>query len=378
MMGYIEAPPGLENVAVASTAITYIEGGNDQICYRGYDVKELARSSTYEEVAFLLLRGRLPLEHELKDFSDMLRSCRPLSPLHRSFLRSLPSEMEVIDSLAATLLLPAEKTKGHPSVHGPNYDLGCQIIAETPTIFAAAHRLHLGLEPLEPRPDLGHAANFLYMIRGEVPSPVESRAFDAVMILHADNELNTSTFAARVAASTRADMPSAIVAALSTLKGPLHGGASMHVIRQLDEIGEPSRVEEYVKERFDSGQRVTGFGHRVYKVEDPRATVLRELARDLSKAKGDSTRFGMLLRLERAVKEKKSLPVNIDLYSSCVYSQLQIPLELFIPIFAASRTVGWTAHIREEYAAGKLISPVAIYNGNRNLKYVKLSERTSA
>ncbi len=374
-MGRIEVPAGLESVVVTTTAVSRIDGDPDSLLYRGYDVQELAHESSYEEVTYLILESRLPNPRELEEFTLRLRRARSIPAPRLELLEHLPKKMTPVDALITMLSVP-EDPGTRPAIFPWDVQgLAGRLLSESATIVASFCRARGGQPVPEPRADLGPAANFLYLLRGSAPTPDEERALDQTMLLHADNELNTSTFAARVAASTGADMVSAVVAGLSTLKGPLHGGASVAVARQVQEIGSAGNAEAYVERKFSAGERITGFGHRVYRQEDPRATVLREISRDLSKSLGRTEPFATLEALEAAVRKRKPLPVNLDLYSSCVFQLLEIPPELFTPIFALARMPGWVAHIREEYAQRKLVSPLARYTGAEPRKYLPMSQR---
>ncbi len=375
-MAKIEVPGGLENVVVASTSISLIEGGPDRLLYRGYAVQELAHLSNYEEVSFLVLEGHLPTSGELEEFSKRVRRHRKIPEARVDLLRHLPREMRPVDAMVAMLAFPEGKDSGPPLCAWDDGGLAGRLLSETPTVAANFERLRNGQGYLEPRNDLDSGASFLYLLRGQVPSPEEARAMDQTFLLHADNELNTATFAARVAASTGADMVSAVTSALCTLKGPLHGGASVAVARQVREIGSPDRAEDFVARKFAAGERITGFGHRVYRQEDPRATVLREIARELSERKRRPEPFATLRALEVAVKKRKALPVNLDLYSACVFMLLDIPPDLFTPVFAIGRMPGWVAHIQEEYSQRKLVSPIGRYSGPDFRTYVPITQRS--
>jgi citrate synthase len=370
---------GLEDTIATSSSICYVDGDRGVLAYRGYDIHDLARHSTFEEVCFLLWHGRLPTRAELGDLQSQLAGARALpEPLIR-LMRSLPAG----DSMDALRTLTSALAHYDPDVADAspqaNYRKAVRLTAQIGTLVAALGRVNGGAGPIQPDPVLGHAANFLYMLTGERPSAVAARAFDVALILHADHELNASTFAARVAAATLADMHSAIVAAIATLKGPLHGGANADVMRMLLEIGAtspPERAEEIVRGRLARKEKIPGFGHRVYHTEDPRATDLRQMSRDLGQRAGQPVWFDMSQRVESLVKNEKKLNPNVDFYSASTYYALGIPIELFTPIFAVSRVSGWTAHVLEQYAHNRLIRPRADYTGPEYpQRYIPVEQR---
>jgi citrate synthase len=357
---------GLEDTVATSSAICYLDGDHGVLAYCGYDIHDLARHATFEEVCFLLWHRRLPSRVELGDLQSQLIAGRPLpEPVLRA-MRSLPAGdgMDALRTLTSLL--------GHydPDVsdNSPqaNYRKAVRLTAQLGSLVATLGRVNAGGGPMSPDPVLGHAANFLYMLTGERPSGLATRAFDVALILHADHELNASTFAARVAAATLTDIHSAIVAGIGTLKGPLHGGANADVMRLLLEVGKdapPEKVDEVIRGKLARKEKIPGFGHRVYHTEDPRATHLRQMSRDLGQRAGETQWFEMSQRIEALVKAEKKLNPNVDFYSASTYHALGIPIELFTPIFAVSRISGWTAHVLEQYANNRLIRPRAEYIG---------------
>ncbi len=366
---------GLEDVVALESRICFIDGQKGRLIYDGYDIRDLAAQSTFEEVAYLLWYGRLPNATQLADLRARFVQLRELPPAMIQEVADLPADAAPMDILRTTvsalaLFEPDEAKPGASSIGGAQ-----RLTAVLPTILGLYHRRRTGLPPLEPRPELSHAAYLLYAMLDRAPSELETRAMDVALILHADHELNASTFAARVTASTLSDLYSSVTSAIGTLKGPLHGGANERVMELLEEIGTPDLAEEVVKGKLSRHERIMGFGHRVYKVEDPRATILREWSRKLGEAKGNLRYYELLRRVEEVVHREKGLYPNVDLYSGSVYALMGIPRDLFTPIFAASRVAGWTAHVLEEYQDLRLIRPTAKYVGPVDLTYVPIAQR---
>ena len=361
-----KAKAGLEDVVATSSAICYLDGDRGVLAYCGHDIHDLAKAATFEEVCYLLWHRRLPTRAELGDLRSQLADARPLpEPIHR-LIRSLPP----VDGMDALRTLTSALAHYDPEADDPapaaQYRKTVRLTARLASLVATWGRLKAGGGLIDPDPVMGHAANFLYMLTGQRPDATAIRAFDVALILHADHELNASTFAARVAAGTLTDLYSAIVAAIGTLKGPLHGGANAEVMKMLLEIGETStgdRVEATVRAKLARREKIPGFGHRVYRTEDPRATHLRQMSRDLGKRAGRTVWFDMSERIEAIVKAEKKLNANVDFYSASTYYTLGIPIELYTPIFAVSRISGWTAHVLEQYANNRLIRPRAEYTG---------------
>jgi len=384
----VETKPkaGLEDTIATSSAICYVDGERGVLAYCGYDIHDLARHSTFEEVCYLLWHRRLPTRAELGDLQSQLAGARALPESIIRLMRSLPagdrsaSGGESMDALRTlTSALAHYDPDAHDASPQANYRKAVRLTAQLGTLVATLGRVNAGTGPIQPDPVLGHAANFLYMLTGERPSAVATRAFDVALILHADHELNASTFAARVAAATLTDMHSAIVAAIATLKGPLHGGANADVMRLLLDIGAtspPEKAEEVVRGKLARKEKIPGFGHRVYHSEDPRATDLRQMSRDLGQRAGQPVWFDMSQRIEALVKSEKKLNPNVDFYSASTYYALGIPIDLFTPIFAVSRVSGWTAHVLEQYANNRLIRPRADYIGPEYpQRYVPVEQR---
>jgi citrate synthase len=357
---------GLEDVTAATSAICYLDGDRGVLAYCGCDIHDLAQGASFEEVCYLLWHRRLPTRAELGDLQSQLAAARPLpEPLIR-LMRSMPDAdaMDALRTLTSAL--------GHydPEANDPspqaNARKAIRLTAQVSTLVATWGRLRAGGGPIAPDPVLGHAANVLYMLTGDRPDATAARALDVALVLHADHELNASTFAARVAAATLTDMYSAVVAAIGTLKGPLHGGANADVMRLLLEIGERAggeRVDEVIRGKLARKEKIPGFGHRVYRTEDPRATHLRQMSRDLGRRAGSTAWFDLSQRIEALVKAEKRLNPNVDFYSASTYYALRIPIDLYTPIFAVSRMAGWTAHVLEQYADNRLIRPRADYTG---------------
>ena len=357
---------GLEDTVATTSSICYLDGEQGVLAYCGYDIHDLARHATFEEVCFLLWHRRLPTRAELGDLQSQLAAGRALpEPVHR-LLRSLPAGngMDLLRTLTSALgQYDVDAADQSPDA---NYRKAVRLTAQIGSLVATMGRVSGGGGPIEPDPVLGHAANFLYMLTGERPGGLETRAFDVALILHADHELNASTFVARVAAATLTDIHSAIVGAIGALKGPLHGGANADVMRMLLDIGPTAgldKAEEVIRAKLARKEKIPGFGHRVYHTEDPRATHLRQMSRDLGQRTGQPIWFEMSQRIEALVKTEKKLNANVDFYSASTYHALGIDADLFTPIFAVSRISGWTAHVLEQYSNNRLIRPRAEYIG---------------
>jgi citrate synthase len=371
-----EVQRGLEDVVALESRICFIDGQQGRLIYRGYDIRDLAAHSTFEEVAYLLWYGRLPNPAQLSELRHRLESLRAIPAELARELDALPPSaepMEVLRTAVSALAIfePGETAAGPSSIGGAQ-----RLTAALPTILGAFHRRRAHLRTIESRPELSHAAYLVYALLDREPSELEARAIDVALILHADHDLNASTFAARVTASTLSDLYSAVTSAVGTLKGPLHGGANERVMEMLDEIGSVDRVDEVVRAKLARHERIMGFGHRVYKVEDPRATILREWSRKVGEAKGDLRYYRLLEKVVEVVHREKGLYPNLDLYSGSVYALLGVPHDLFTPVFASSRVVGWTAHVLEEYDDLRLIRPVSHYVGPTDLVWVPPEQRS--
>ena len=355
---------GLEDVIAADSAICYIDGERGILSYRGIDIRDLADNSTFEEVCFLLWEGRLPRREELETLSRSLGAERKLPPEMLELLSSLVPHLTPMDTVRTMVSALAETDPDVRDMSLPgNRRKALRLTGQIATIVAAHHRIREGQPLLEPDPSLPHAEDFLRMLNRKKPTAEATRAFDMALVLHADHELNASTFAARVTAATLADMHSAITSAVATLKGPLHGGANEAVIRMLIEIGSLERVDDALHERLARKDKIMGFGHRVYHTEDPRATHLRAMSKALAESSGETRWYDMSRRIEKIMNEEKKLNSNVDFYSASVYYMLGIPPDLFTPIFAVSRIAGWAAHVLEQYEHNRLIRPRAEYIG---------------
>jgi len=370
---------GLEDVVATSSAICYLDGDRGVLAYCGYDIHDLAQSATFEEACFLLWQRRLPTRAELGDLQSQLAAARSLQEPIIRLMRSLPP-VNGMDALrTVTSALAHYESDVEETSAAAQYRKAVRLTAQIGSIVATWGRLQAGGGPIAPDPAMGHAANFLYMLTGERPNSTAIRAFDVALTLHADHELNASTFAGRVAAATLTDIYSAVVAAIGTLKGPLHGGANAEVMKMLLELGETAsgdRVDDVIRGRLARKEKIPGFGHRVYKTEDPRATHLRQMSRQLGKRGGNATWFDMSQRIEALVKGEKKLNPNVDFYSASTYYALGIPIDLYTPIFAVSRISGWTAHILEQYANNRLIRPRADYTGpSYPQRFIPLEQR---
>ncbi len=357
---------GLEDVVAGTSAICYLDGEKGVLAYQGHDIHDLARGATFEEVCHLLWHGRLPTRAELGDLKSQLAAARPLPEAILRLMKSMP-DAPAMDALRTitSALAHDDRDAGDRSAQATSRT-AVRLTAQIGSIVATYGRLRAGGGPIQPHPALGHAANFLYMLTGRRPDALSERALDIALILHADHELNASTFAARVCAATLSDIHSAIVAAIGTLKGPLHGGANAEVMTWLRTLGEDAsgeRVDDAVRAKFARKEKIPGFGHRVYRTEDPRATHLRKMSRELGERAGKTAWFAMSQRIEQLVRSEKKLNPNVDFYSASVYYTLGIPIDLFTPVFAVSRVAGWTAHVLEQYANNRLIRPRAEYTG---------------
>lgn len=368
---------GLADVIACSSAICFIDGQKGRLLYRGYDVRDLAEKSTFEEVAYLLWYGRLPGLTEFQAFLDGFTSSMALPVETIMILRMFPNAATPME-----ILRTAVSSLGHWDPDSGNTLLNAslrkaqRLTERIPLIVSAHQRLREGLEPVAPVPNQGIAYNFLYTLQNREPDPEIVRALDVALILHADHELNASTFAARVTAATMADMYSAVTSAIGALKGPLHGGANIEVMKMLAEIGTPAKAEKWVLEKLAGKAKIPGFGHRVYRCEDSRVAVLRKHADRIATKVGDRNAFEITLEVERTMLANSKVFPNVDLYTAALYHAMGIPADLFTPIFAISRTVGWTAHILEQWSNNRLIRPGANYTGPYSLKYLPIQTRT--
>jgi 2-methylcitrate synthase len=371
-----EVKAGLQGVVIATSEICSIDGQQGKLLYRGYDIHDLAEHATFEEVVYLLWNGRLPKQAELDELKRQFGEHRPLSAEIVDLLKRLPPAQHPMETLrtmvSALSLYDPEAEDMSPEA---NRRKALHLTAQMGTLVATYGRVSQGQEAVEPDPELSHAANFLYTLSGRRPDEKAARWFDVALILHADHSFNASTFAARVTASTLSDMHSAVTSAIGALKGPLHGGANEQVMKMLLEIETLERAEDYVHNLLAQHKKVMGFGHRVYRTEDPRATVLRRMSEELGRRDGAPQWFEMSKKIEELMVREKKINANVDFYSASAYYVLGIPVGLYPLVFAVSRISGWTAHVLEQYASNKLIRPLAEYVGPHGLKYLPVSQR---
>jgi citrate synthase len=373
-----QAPKGLEGIVATNSKICYIDGDRGVLAYLGIDIHELADHSTFEETCYLLWFGKLPTRTELSDLQRRLAEERKLDPAIITMLRNAPANALPMDVLRTTVsALSYNDADEKKNDHEANVAKAIRLTSQIAMIVAAYDRIRKGLSVVEPDRSLSHAANFLLMLNGKRPSATAERALDIALILHADHELNASTFAARVTAATLSDMHSAVTSAIGALKGPLHGGANEAVFRILEKVAaDGADPVEYVKGMLAQKKKVPGFGHRVYHTEDPRATHLRKMSQDLGKTSGEPKWFEMSQKIEQFVKTEKKLNANVDFYSASTYHVLGIDVDLFTPVFAVSRVSGWAAHVIEQLDDNRLIRPRAEYLGPEYPnKYVPIEKR---
>jgi citrate synthase len=369
-------PAGLEGVVVAESEISFVDGQEGRLVYRGYSIEELAAGSTFEETSKLLLDGELPTRAELQAFERALSSERPIDERTLEALRGYPADVEPMSALrtgvSALGMVDPDRDDDGPEATRRK---AIRLIAKLPTLVAAFERFRKGDTPVAPREDLGHSANFLYMLDGKEPDREDARVMDVCLILHAEHGMNASTFAARVTAATLSDIHSAVTSAVGTLKGPLHGGANQGVMNMLLEIDERGIAPaNHVREMLAAGKKVMGFGHRVYKTMDPRAPILRGFSKDLGE-RTDSRWYRMSEEILAAMQAEKGIDPNVDFFSASTYHALGIPVDLFTPIFAIARVSGWVTHVEAQYAKNRLIRPRAKYVGKRDLRYTRIADR---
>jgi citrate synthase len=371
---------GLRGVIAASSSIGDVNGEKGELIYQGLNIHDLATKSTFEEVVFLLWNGRLPKRTELDELRKNLAASYELPweaiELIKGMYARVPASAEPMDALRTVVsALAMFDEESRDLSRAASIRVATRLTARFPTIVAAIDRARKDLDPIAPNPNLNIATNFLYMLTGKMPDEFDAHVMDVALILQADHELNASTFTARVVAGTLADMYSCVTAALGALSGPLHGGANTAVMKMLLEIGSLERVESFIKDALANKKKIMGFGHAVYRTEDPRATHLRRFSKAMGERKGDTKWYEMTAKIEEILKREKGLLPNVDAYSASTYYMMGIPLDLYTPIFAISRISGWTAHILEQYADNKLIRPRAEYVGPRNVPYVPIDER---
>ena len=377
--GHVEYSPGLTGVPAARSKISYLDGIKGVLEYRGISIETLSQKSHFIETAYLLLFGRLPTESQCKKFSEDIVIHRRIKFRIRDLMKCLPEGGHPMDALQAAvaalgMFYPAKNVMDSEI----RYISSIRLIAKLPTIIAAHARMRYGDDPIMPRDDLDHATNFLYMLRGGMPQPFEAKALDTCLILQAEHTMNASTFSGIVTASTLADAYSVVSSAIGTLLGPLHGGANQQVLEMLREIGTVNKVETYVDKKLKSGKKIMGFGHREYKVKDVRAVILQRIVGELTERYGSSPNYEVALELEKVVSSRlghKGVYPNIDFYSGIVYEKLGIDTDLFTPIFAAARVVGWLAHWIEQLKDNHIFRPTEIYEGGHEIPYLPIDQR---
>lgn len=368
---------GLEDVIANTSDICFVDGREGRLIYQGFDIHDLVNgNATFEEVIYLLWHGALPTRTQLAELTKNLASHRSLDPHVLQLLREMPQNSNAMEVLRTAVSFAGlyDPDDGDESMEA-NIRKATRLVAQVPTIIAAFERIRQGKDVVEPDASLSVAASFFYLLNGQKPDSFQEKALNIALILHADHELNASTFSARVTAATLSDMYSSITSAIGTLKGPLHGGANEQVMKMLLEIGEVANAKAWVDHALAEKKKIMGFGHRVYRTEDPRATHLRVLSKEAGERISDTRWFEMSQIIEREVMDKKGLYPNVDFYSASMYFALGIPTHLFTPVFACSRISGWTAHVLEQYRNNRLIRPRADYTGPTNATYVPIAQR---
>lgn len=370
------ATAGLRGVVAAQSSIGDVNGEQGILIYQGYDIHDLAENSTFEEVVFLLWNGRLPKKDELEELKSQFQANSSIPSEIIEMMKTFPKDANPMDVLrTAVSALGFYDAEGHATDRDAAVKTAVKLTAQIGTVVAAWERVRNGADVIEPDSSLSLAENFLYMFTGKKPEADEARIFDVALILHADHELNASTFTTRVVAGTLEDMYGAVTAGVAALAGPLHGGANTNVMKMLKEIGSEDKIDEWLDKSLAEKRKIMGIGHAVYKTEDPRATWLRRFSKQMGEKRGDLSWYNMSEKIEKAMLEKKGMYPNVDFYSASAYYLMDIPLDQYTPIFAVSRISGWTGHILEQYSNNKLIRPRAEYIGKRDLKYTPIDER---
>ncbi|MDX8394808.1 MAG: citrate synthase [Mariprofundaceae bacterium] len=375
--------PGLAGIPVAESSVSFVDGKEGHLEYRGIDIEQLAENSSFEETSFLLLYGHLPTTDELASFDDDLRHHRRIKFRIRDIMKCFPESAHPMDSLQSSIaalgmFYPLPASLDHGLDDQQAHEVFLRLIAKLPTLVAAHARMRNGDDPIPPRDDLTHAANFLYMLTGEVPDPLAERIMDVALVVHAEHTMNASTFATLVVASTNADPYTSISAGVGALSGPLHGGANEDVLEMLDEIGSVENAEAYLNNKMAKKEKIAGLGHRVYKTKDPRATLLQKLYGELTEKFGTDPTYEIAKAIEEFSKTTlgaKGICPNVDFYSGIVYRKLGIPTDLFTPIFAISRVSGWLAHWKEQLSENRIYRPMQVYSGERGQKYIPIDKR---
>ncbi len=378
-MSVCEFKPGLEGIPAAQSSISFVNGQQGKLEYRGIRIEELAQKSTFLETSYLLIWGELPTKEQLKAFEYEVHSHRRIKYRIRDMMKCFPESghpMDALQASAAALGLFYSRR----DLDNPVYirEAVVRLLAKIPTMVAAFQLMRKGNDPVRPRDDLDYSANFLYMLNEREPDPLAARIFDVCLMLHAEHTMNASTFSARVTASTLTDPYAVVASAVGTLGGPLHGGANEEVIGMLEEIGCVENVRPYLEDCLQRKAKIMGFGHRVYKVKDPRATILQNLAEQLFEKFGHDKYYDIAVEMERVVEEKlsqKGIYPNVDYYSGLVYRKLGIPTDLFTPIFAIARVAGWLAHWKEQLAENRIFRPTQVYSGLHDADYIPIEQR---
>lgn len=378
-MSVCEYKPGLEGIPAAQSSISYVDGQQGLLEYRGIRIEELAEKSNFLETAYLLIWGTLPSREVLREFEEEVYSHRRIKYRIRDMMKSFPESGHPMDALQASAaalgLFYARRDLDNPIYIR---DAVVRLLATIPTMIAAFQLMRKGNDPVRPRDDLDYAGNFLYMLNEKTPDPLLAKILDVSLILHAEHTMNASTFSARVTASTLTDPYAVVASAVGTLGGPLHGGANEEVVTMLEEIDSVENVRPYLEERFQNKVKIMGFGHRVYKVKDPRATILQNLAEQLFEKFGHDKYYDIAVEMERIVEEKlghKGIFPNVDFYSGLVYRKMGIPTDLFTPVFAIARVAGWLAHWKEQIAENRIFRPTQVYSGDHAISYTAMSDR---
>jgi len=375
--------PGLAGIPVAESAVSFVDGKQGHLEYRGIDIEQLAENSSFEETAWLLLYGKLPAEEELSGFRQELNHHRRIKFRIRDMMKCFPESAHPMDSLQATvaalgMFYPFPKSLIGKLDEKTVHHVCVNLIAKMPTLVAAHARMRHGDDPIAPRDDLSHAANFFYMLTGNEPDELTERIIDVALVVHAEHTMNASTFSTLVVASSHADPYTSISAAIGSLSGPLHGGANEDVLNMLDEIGSVEAAEAYLHGKLDRKEKIPGLGHRVYKTKDPRATLLQRLYVELTEKLGSDPTYEIASRIEELSRQtlgKKGICPNVDFYSGIVYRKLGIPTDLFTPIFAVARVAGWLAHWKEQLGHGRIYRPQQIYTGQHGQSYLAMTDR---
>ncbi len=379
-MSVCEFKPGLEGIPAAQSSISFVDGQQGILEYRGIRIEDLAEKSNFLETSYLLIWGELPTKEELEAFEHEISYHRRIKYRIRDMMKSFPESghpMDALQASAAALGLFYSRR----DLDNPAYMRAAvvRLIAKIPTMVAAFELMRKGNDPVRPRDDLDYSGNFLYMLNEREPDPLAARIFDVCLILHAEHTMNASTFSARVTASTLTDPYAVVASAVGTLGGPLHGGANEEVIQMLEEIGSVENVRSYIEQQLQNKARIMGFGHRVYKVKDPRATILQKLAEQLFEKFGYDKYYDIAVELERVIEEKlgeKGIHPNVDFYSGLVYRKMGIPTDLFTPVFAIARVAGWLAHWKEQLTQNRIYRPTQVYSGLHNVPYTSLASRS--